>query len=90
MDELFEALTLMQTKKIRGFPVVLVGREYWHGLIDWMKRSALAAGALDPEDIDLAHIVEEPEEVCAIINARYKDRISGVPDDRRDATRKGV
>ena len=90
MDELFEALTLMQTKKIRRFPVVLVGREYWQGLIEWMKQSALAAGAIDPEDMGLAQIVEEPEEVCAIINRAYKDRVSGVPDDRRDSTRKGI
>ena len=45
MDELFEALTLIQTKKIRGFPVVLVGKEYWSGLIDWMKKTVLAAKA---------------------------------------------
>ena len=91
MDELFEALTLIQTKKIRSFPVVLVGRGYWQGLIDWMRKSALAAGNISPEDIDLMHIVDEPEEVCAIINKRYKDRLSGVPHgDRRDKARKGV
>ena len=91
MDELFEALTLIQTKKIRGFPVVLVGREYWQGLIDWMKKSALAMGNISPEDLDLMHIVEEPEEVCAIINKRYKDRLRGVSHrDRRDQARKGV
>ena len=91
MDELFEALTLIQTKKIRSFPVVLVGREYWQGLIDWMKKSALTMGNISPEDLDLMHIVEEPEEVCAIINKRYKDRLSGVPRrNRRDLARKGV
>jgi uncharacterized protein (TIGR00730 family) len=90
MDELFEALTLIQTKKIRGFPVVLVGKEYWQGLIDWMKRSLIEHGAIDPQDLDLMHIVEEPEEVRAIINARYKDRVSGVHQDRRDRTKKGV
>jgi uncharacterized protein (TIGR00730 family) len=90
MDELFEALTLIQTKKIRSFPVVLVGREYWQGLIDWMKQSVLTMGNISPEDIDLMHIVDEPEEVCAIINKRYKDRISHVHKDRRDKDRKGV
>jgi len=90
MDELFEALTLIQTKKIRSFPVVLVGRDYWRGLIEWMKSSVLANGAISPEDIDLMHIVDEPEEVCAIINKRYKDRVSGVHRDRRDKMRKGV
>jgi len=90
MDELFEALTLIQTKKIRSFPVVLVGKDYWQGLIDWMKDSLLAKGAISPEDLDLLHIVDEPEEVCAIINKRYKDRISGSHPDRRDRGRKGV
>jgi len=90
MDELFEALTLIQTKKIRGFPVVMVGKDYWSGLIDWMKRSALAAGSISPEDLDLIHIVDEPEEVCEIINKRYKDRLRGVHRDRRDKARKGI
>jgi len=90
MDELFEALTLIQTKKIRSFPVVLVGKDYWQGLIEWMKSSLLAKGAISPEDLDLMHIVDEPEEVCAIINKRYKDRMSGVHRDRRDKMRKGV
>jgi uncharacterized protein (TIGR00730 family) len=90
MDELFEALTLIQTKKIRSFPVVLVGKEYWTGLIDWLRNTMLESGAISPEDIDLMHIVDEPEEVCAIISRRYKERISGTHMDRRDKSRKGV
>jgi len=90
LDELFEALTLIQTKKIRGFPVVLVGREYWSGLIDWMKQTVLAENSINKEDLDLMQIVDEPEEVCAIINKRYADRLSGVRKDRRDKTRKGI
>jgi uncharacterized protein (TIGR00730 family) len=90
MDELFEALTLIQTKKIRGFPVVLVGREYWAGLFDWIRKTMLAANSISPEDLDLMHVVDEPEEVCAIINKRYKDRVTDVPVDRRDKARKGV
>jgi uncharacterized protein (TIGR00730 family) len=90
MDELFEALTLIQTKKIRGFPVVLVGKDYWEGLIDWMKQTMLTMGNISREDLDLMHIVDEPEEVCAIINKRYKDRVGGIHKDRRDKTKKGV
>ncbi|HUK99820.1 MAG TPA: TIGR00730 family Rossman fold protein [Nitrospirota bacterium] len=90
MDELFEALTLIQTKKIRSFPVVLVGKDYWEGLISWLRKTVLESGAVSPEDIDLMHIVDEPEEVCAIINKRYKERISGTHMDRRDRKRKGV
>jgi uncharacterized protein (TIGR00730 family) len=90
MDELFEALTLIQTKKIRSFPVVLVGRDYWAGLINWMKQAMLAMGNISPEDLELMHIVDEPEEICAIINKRYKDRVGGIHQDRRDKMRKGV
>ncbi len=91
MDELFEALTLIQTKKIRSFPVVLVGREYWAGMLEWLRKTMLAERNINPEDLDLMHVVDEPEEVCAIINKKYKDRVSGgVQQDRRDRTRKGV
>jgi len=90
MDELFEALTLIQTKKIRGFPVVLVGRDYWGGLLDWLRNTMLAAGNIKPEDLDLMHVVDEPEEACAVISNRYKDRVSVVHHDRRDKSRKGV
>ncbi len=90
VDELFEALTLIQTKKIRSFPVVLVGREYWQGLMDWLKTTVLTHDNISPEDIDLMHIVDEPEEVCAIINKQYKDRLKSVKRERRDKARKGV
>src|SRR5512145_191355 len=74
MDELFEALTLIQTRKIRGFPVILVGREYWQGLTDWIRSSMLAMGSVSEDELNLFHIVEEPEEVCEIIRKRYQDR----------------
>lgn len=90
LDELFEALTLIQTKKIRAFPVVLVGSEYWSGLVGWMKNTVLAAGNIDPEDVNLFHVVDEPEEVCAIITNRYQDRIRSVHRDRRDRERRGI
>src|SRR5271169_2377115 len=90
LDELFEALTLIQTKKIRSFPVVLVGKDYWDGLINWLSNTVLQSGAISHEDLDLMHIVDEPEEVCAIINKRYKERLSGTHMDRRNRARKGV
>jgi len=90
MDELFEALTLIQTKKIRSFPVILVGRQYWSGLIDWLRNTVQAMGNIAPEDIDLFQVVEEPEEVCEIIAKRYKDRTAAFPTDRRAQDRKGV
>jgi uncharacterized protein (TIGR00730 family) len=90
IDELFEAITLIQTRKIRSFPVVLIGRDYWQGLIDWIRRTTIPAGNLDSADIDLLHIVDEPEEVLEIINKRYRDRISDIETERRDKTKRGV
>ncbi len=90
MDELFEALTLIQTKKIRGFPVVLVGKEYWEGLFDWLRKTMLADGNINAGDLDLMHVVDDPEEACSIINKRYRDRVSGVRQDRRNKAKKGV
>jgi len=90
MDELFEALTLIQTRKIRSFPVILVGREYWSGMVDWMRKTVLAHGNIDAADLDLFQVVEEPEEVCEIINRRYKDRTAAFPTDKRSPERRGV
>ena len=66
LDELFEALTLIQTGKVRHFPVVLVGRSYWAGLLDWVRDTALPAGAVSQADIDLLQLADDPDEiVCA-------------------------
>ncbi|HET7030837.1 MAG TPA: TIGR00730 family Rossman fold protein [Candidatus Limnocylindrales bacterium] len=69
LDELFEALTLIQTGKIRDFPVVLVGSSYWRGLVDWMRSTQLRAGAVTQADIDLLKITDDPGEVYEIIRA---------------------
>ena len=62
MDELFEALTLVQTGKIESFPVVLVGHGYWDGLIDWVRSTMAGAGMVGPEDVDLLSVVDGVEE----------------------------
>jgi len=67
MDELFEALTLIQTKKIKSFPLILMGSEYWRGLVDWLKNTMLAEGKISPADLDLIQVVDEPEEVVKLI-----------------------
>jgi uncharacterized protein (TIGR00730 family) len=63
MDELFEALTLIQTDKISEFPVVLVGSDYWRGLVDWFRERMLVEGNISPEDLDLFRLTDEPMEV---------------------------
>jgi uncharacterized protein (TIGR00730 family) len=63
MDELFEALTLIQTGKITEFPVVLVGSDYWSGLVDWLRERMLAEGNISPDDLDLFMVTDEPLEV---------------------------
>ncbi len=67
LDELFESLTLIQTGKVRHFPVVLVGRAYWTGLIDWMRETMLGSGAIAAADLDLFHLTDDPAEVIEII-----------------------
>ncbi len=67
MDELFEALTLIQTKKIKSFPLILMGSEYWKGLIDWLNNTMLAEDKILPVDMELIQIVDEPEDVVKLI-----------------------
>jgi uncharacterized protein (TIGR00730 family) len=66
LDELFEALTLIQTKKIRFFPVVLFGTEYWSGLLSWLQDSMLEAGNISPGDLSLLRVTDSVDEVVAI------------------------
>jgi uncharacterized protein (TIGR00730 family) len=63
LDELFESLTLIQTDKVTHFPVVLVGRDYWTGLVDWIRERMLAGGKISPQDLDLFSITDDPVEV---------------------------
>ena len=77
LDELFEAITLIQTKKIGTFPIILMGSKFWEGLIDWIKESILEEGNISPEDLDLMKIVDTAEEAVAEINDFYnKFRLS--------------
>ena len=69
LDELFEALTLMQTRTIRHTPVVLLGEGEWDGLLAWLREHALADGRIDASDLDLMHVVSEPARVCEIVEA---------------------
>lgn len=71
MDELFESLTLIQTKKIAKFPIILVGTEYWAGLVDWIKDTLIKGGYISVEDLDLFSLVDTPEAVVDVINKFY-------------------
>ncbi|MGB5554402.1 MAG: TIGR00730 family Rossman fold protein [Flavobacteriaceae bacterium] len=74
LDELFEAITLIQTNKIEKFPIILVGTEFWKGLFDWVKNNMLQAGNISPEDLDLIQLVDTEHEVLEIIDSFYKGR----------------
>jgi len=63
LDELFEALTLIQTKRIRSFPVILVGSEFWKGLLDWIRKTLIREGMIQQEDLHYFQIIDDPEEV---------------------------
>ncbi|MBL7473489.1 LOG family protein [Robertkochia sediminum] len=74
LDELFEALTLIQTHKIGRFPIILVGTEFWGGLVDWIKDTLLKkAGNISPDDLNLFALVDTPEEVCSVLDNFYKE-----------------
>jgi uncharacterized protein (TIGR00730 family) len=72
MDELFEALTLVQTRRIQSFPIILYGTEYWKGLTDWMKKTLVPNGTISREDFSLFSVVDKPEEVRLLINEHYR------------------
>ncbi|MEO8382948.1 MAG: TIGR00730 family Rossman fold protein [Acidobacteriota bacterium] len=71
LDELFGALVLIQTKKISDFPVILYGKDYWSGLIDWLRAQVLIANNVSPEDVDSIHVVDSPEAVRDIVVAYH-------------------
>ncbi|MFD2540841.1 TIGR00730 family Rossman fold protein [Lacinutrix gracilariae] len=74
LDELFEAITLIQTNKIEKFPIILVGREFWEGLFDWVKATLLDKfGNISAKDLDLIHLVDTEDEVIDILDAFYKE-----------------
>ena len=79
LDELFEALTLIQTGKIRHFPVVLVGTEYWAGLLAWARETLMADGTVSEADLALLTVTDDPEEVCRVVRAFARAEHLGRP-----------
>jgi hypothetical protein len=76
MDELFEALTLIQTGKVRDFPVILFGSAYWQGLLDWLRATMLAEGKISAADLDLMVVTDSPEEAVRVIRERCRGPVA--------------
>ena len=92
LDELFEALTLIQTGKIRNFPVVLFGSEYWRGLLDWLAGPMLSEGKISPADLDLLIMTDSPTEVRdrILLSAEGEQPETGHEEQAREATREAL
>ena len=76
LDELFEALTLIQTRKVKNFPVILFDANYWAGMMDWLRGTMLREGKISEEDFDLIYVTDSPEEVVAhVVSSQPKGRL---------------
>jgi uncharacterized protein (TIGR00730 family) len=73
MDELFEALLLIQTKKVSHFPVILYDSKYWGGLINWIRDTMLVSGKISPEDMSLLCLSDDPQEICNLVIEAYQE-----------------
>jgi uncharacterized protein (TIGR00730 family) len=90
-DELFEALVLVQTKKVTSFPVVLLGHAYWDGLVDWLRNTVLPGGKVNVRDLDLFSVTDDPAEAVRIVMAADQalTRQPVAPEPDGEAARKG-
>jgi uncharacterized protein (TIGR00730 family) len=79
LDELFEAVTLVQTGKITKFPIVLVQSSYWSGLLSWLRETAAGEGKISAADIDLLSVADDPDEVVRIITTAHRNGAGGAP-----------
>ena len=84
LDELMEALTLVQTGKTRRIPIILVGTDFWKGMVDWFRQSLLAEGMINPEDIDLIQIIDDPAAIVGAIFKHYESRGFELSDAERE------
>jgi len=85
LDELFEALTLIQTGKAQNFPVVLIGIDYWEEMISWVRGELLADGMISPEDLDLLHATDDLDEAVRTIVDCYEERTEFRTEEKADA-----
>lgn len=73
LDELFEALTLVQTRKVTRFPIVLFGSAYWRGLVDWVRDTVVDGGKASPVDLELLHVTDDVDEAVALVTKEIGD-----------------
>jgi uncharacterized protein (TIGR00730 family) len=85
LDELFEALTLIQTGKAQNFPVVLIGTDYWGEMLDWVRAELLADGMISPEDLELLHATDDLDEAVRTVIECYEANCSEIPVEPRKA-----
>ncbi len=83
MDEFFEALTLIQTHKMRDFPIVLMGKDYWGGLVRWMKRTMVEEGTIGEKDPDLFYLTDDPHEAAEVIQRALEEGSNIRPEWRK-------
>ncbi len=74
LDEFFESITLIQTRRMERFPVILVGSDYWKGLADWLRDATLKEDNIDPEDLNIFEIVDTPQQVIKVIKKFYNNK----------------
>jgi uncharacterized protein (TIGR00730 family) len=67
LDEIFEVMTLIQTRRIKPFPVILVGSDYWNGLLDWIRARLLDGGMISPGDTDIVQVIDDPDEIVGVV-----------------------
>jgi uncharacterized protein (TIGR00730 family) len=79
LDELAEVLTLIQTKKSRHVPIILVGSEFWKGLLDWFQSALVPMKLINPEDINLMQVIDDPDQVLEAVLKFYEDRGEAEP-----------
>ncbi len=84
LDEAFEALTLVQTNKIDNFPIILVGRAYWRGLLRWIDREMLGQKMISEGDVALFTVTDDPREICRLVRESYRKRVHANGHPRRD------
>ncbi|WP_416189715.1 TIGR00730 family Rossman fold protein [Neisseria sp. CCUG17229] len=90
LDELFESLTLVQTGKIPNRPIILVGKVFWAGLLDWIKDQLLGNRLISPEDMDLIQLIDDEDEIVEYIFAHYENRLEDLSDQGNDTWSLGL